>query len=332
MHSRDDELAHFDHALNACLLLSYVALRQGDAVGLCSFASSTPRYIAPNKGNAQLGVLLNGVYDLHSTASPPDLLQATRRLLTLQRRRALVVVMTNLRAEDEGELLLALRLLRQRHLVLVASLREPILREMAEAMDLERAELRSAKQTVKAQNLTIEKLEHRLARLLRIQFGRSSEKMDLAQLRLAVTLQGHEVDAAARAGGDELLCEGPALARVVQADVAPRRAGQFVFGHGERRCDVVGQRQHVGENTGHFAAFTTEVKFREFLRFIDQFFGQITLHDMGQPALPDGRFQPADFFPVGRHIFQTVHVHGVKPSVPVPNVGKGSGPFPAVKV
>ena len=34
MRSQDGELSHFDHALNACLLLSYVALRQGDAVGL----------------------------------------------------------------------------------------------------------------------------------------------------------------------------------------------------------------------------------------------------------------------------------------------------------
>jgi transposase len=61
---------------------------------------------------------------------------------------------------------------------------QKILREMAEAMELERAELQAATATVKAQNLKIEKLEHRLARLLRVQFGRSSEKMDAAQLRL----------------------------------------------------------------------------------------------------------------------------------------------------
>ena len=61
---------------------------------------------------------------------------------------------------------------------------QKMLREMAEIMELERAELGAAKQTIKAQGLTIEKLEHRLARLLRVQFGRSSEKMDIAQLRL----------------------------------------------------------------------------------------------------------------------------------------------------
>jgi len=61
---------------------------------------------------------------------------------------------------------------------------QKMLREMAEAMEADRDELKVTKQTVKAQGLTIEKLEHRLARLLRVQFGRSSEKMDSAQLRM----------------------------------------------------------------------------------------------------------------------------------------------------
>src|SRR3546814_20703454 len=61
---------------------------------------------------------------------------------------------------------------------------QKMLREIAEVMELERAELGAAKQTVKAQGLTIEKLEHRIARLLRVQFGSSSEKRDIAQLRL----------------------------------------------------------------------------------------------------------------------------------------------------
>ena len=58
---------------------------------------------------------------------------------------------------------------------------QKVLREMADVIELERAELKAVKQTVKAQSLTIEKLEHRLARLLRVQFGRSSEKMDIAR-------------------------------------------------------------------------------------------------------------------------------------------------------
>lgn len=130
MRSQDGELAHFDHALNASLLLSYVALRQGDAVGLATFASERPLYLAPGKGQAQLGQLLNAVYDLDSSQLPADYNSAASTLLGRQRRRALVVLVTNLRDEDDGELLTAVRRLGRQHRVLVASLREEMLDQL----------------------------------------------------------------------------------------------------------------------------------------------------------------------------------------------------------
>ncbi|MHC8383290.1 DUF58 domain-containing protein [Pseudomonas sp. LB3P14] len=130
MRSQDGELAHFDHALNACLLLSYVALRQGDAVGLSTFASDQPRYLAPVKGSGQLKVLLNSVYDLDSTQRPADYPAAVNQLLARQKRRALVVLVTNLRDEDDEELLTAVKRLSLQHRVLVASLRETVLDDL----------------------------------------------------------------------------------------------------------------------------------------------------------------------------------------------------------
>ncbi|MHC8375853.1 DUF58 domain-containing protein [Pseudomonas sp. MDT1-16] len=133
MRSQDDELSHFDHALNACLLLSYVALRQGDAVGLSTFASDQPRYLAPVKGTGQLSVLLNTVYDLDSSQRPADYQAAVNQLLVRQKRRALVVLVTNLRDEDDEELLTAVKRLAKQHRVLVASLREDLLDSMRHA-------------------------------------------------------------------------------------------------------------------------------------------------------------------------------------------------------
>ena len=127
MRSQDGELAHFDHALNACLLLSYIALRQGDAVGLSTFACDRPHYLAPVKGTDQLKVLLNSVYDLNSTQRPADYQAAASQLLARQKRRALVVLVTNLRDEDDEELLTAVKRLSKQHRVLVASLREDLL-------------------------------------------------------------------------------------------------------------------------------------------------------------------------------------------------------------
>ena len=133
MRSQDGELAHFDHALNACLLLSYIALRQGDAVGLSTFASDRPHYLAPVKGTGQLNVLLNTVYDLDSTQRPADYQAAATQLLARQKRRALVVLVTNLRDEDDEELLTAVKRLSKLHRVLVASLREDFLDNLRHA-------------------------------------------------------------------------------------------------------------------------------------------------------------------------------------------------------
>ncbi|MCP1441281.1 uncharacterized protein (DUF58 family) [Pseudomonas sp. GGS8] len=133
MRSQDGELAHFDHALNACLLLSYIALRQGDAVGLSTFASDRAHYLAPVKGTGQLNVLLNSVYDLDSTQRPADYQAAATQLLARQKRRALVVLVTNLRDEDDEELLTAVKRLSKLHRVLVASLREDLLDSLRHA-------------------------------------------------------------------------------------------------------------------------------------------------------------------------------------------------------
>lgn len=132
MRSQDGELSHFDHALNACLLLAYVALRQGDAVGVATFAGERPRFLAPVKGSGQLNQLLNAVYDLQTTRQPADYAAAASLVLARQRRRALVVVVSNLRDEDDEELLAAVRRLGHRHRVLVASLREEVLDRLAQ--------------------------------------------------------------------------------------------------------------------------------------------------------------------------------------------------------
>ena len=133
MRSQDNELAHFDHALNACLLLSYVALRQGDAVGLCTFACDQPRYLAPVKGSGQLNQLLNAVYDLDTTRRAADYQAAANQLLARQKRRALVIVVTNLRDEDDEDLLTAVKRISRQHRVLVASLREEVLDQVRQA-------------------------------------------------------------------------------------------------------------------------------------------------------------------------------------------------------
>ncbi len=142
MRARDDHLSHFDHALNAMLLVGYIALRQGDSVSLLSFGESQ-RWIPPQKGVGSVKQLLNGVYDLQASQCAPDYAAAAEKLCLLQQKRSLVIVLTNSRDEDVEELLLATNLLKRRHLVMIANIRELVLdtleqrpvREFDQALD-----------------------------------------------------------------------------------------------------------------------------------------------------------------------------------------------------
>jgi len=138
MGAQDGELAHFDHALNAALLLAYVSLRQGDAVGLMTMAGPA-RWLPPRKSRATIDLLLNAVYDLQPTLSATDYYVAAMELMKRLRKRALIVIVTNMRDEDDDSITPALRLLQQRHLVVLASLREAslgrVLHAPVEALD-----------------------------------------------------------------------------------------------------------------------------------------------------------------------------------------------------
>jgi uncharacterized protein (DUF58 family) len=137
MLAQDDRLAHFDHVLNASLALAYIALRQGDAVGMLACAGEDRRWLPPHQGSGGMDMLLGAGYDLQPRAVATDFLAAASALQERQRRRAFVVLVTNVRDEDDEELRVAVRLLSRRHLVLVVSLRELALDQAAASVDME---------------------------------------------------------------------------------------------------------------------------------------------------------------------------------------------------
>ena len=126
--------SHFDAALDALMLLAYVALKEGDEVGAMTFGGppGQTRRVAPRKGVQSLNPLIAALYDIEPQATHPDYRVAATELMQGLRKRSLIVILTNFREEDAAELGPALKLLRTRHLVLLASLRERALREVAE--------------------------------------------------------------------------------------------------------------------------------------------------------------------------------------------------------
>ncbi len=126
MRTRDGDLSHFDHALNAVLLLSYVALKQGDGVGLMSFGGER-RWLPPAKSCHAVNTILNALYDLQPTTRASDYAAAVAEVVSRQRKRSLVILVTNLAQESIEELNEVLHLLCKKHLVLIANLREEVL-------------------------------------------------------------------------------------------------------------------------------------------------------------------------------------------------------------
>lgn len=124
--------SHMDDTLNAIVLLTHIALQQGDATGIMTFGG-VDRWIPPAKGLVAARRLMNGIYDLQATRELPDYVQAVENLARQLKRRALIILITNLRNEDGQSALQAIQRLRGKHLLLLADLRERDLEQATES-------------------------------------------------------------------------------------------------------------------------------------------------------------------------------------------------------
>lgn len=114
---------YFDKVLNAVLLLSYVANKQNDKVGLMTFGGMT-LYLPPSKGVSLIRNMLNATADIKPTMQTSDYLMAAQALLKRLNKRSLVILITNTRAEASSELQQAMQLLSRHHQLVFANLME----------------------------------------------------------------------------------------------------------------------------------------------------------------------------------------------------------------
>jgi len=88
-------LSLLDHALNAMLMLGYVALRQGDSVGMVAFSDEIHSFVPPRAGMNQMNRLLHASFDRFPRLVESRYDLAFRYLATHSRKRSLVVLVTN---------------------------------------------------------------------------------------------------------------------------------------------------------------------------------------------------------------------------------------------
>jgi uncharacterized protein (DUF58 family) len=114
-----------DHAFNAALMLSYVALAKGDAVGMICFADEIQRFVPPRGGKNQMNRLLRASFDRFATLVESRYDQAFVYLSARARKRSLVVLITNVIDEvNSHQVSRYLSSLVGRHLPLVVMLRD----------------------------------------------------------------------------------------------------------------------------------------------------------------------------------------------------------------
>ncbi len=121
-----DGRTKLDRAVEAALSLARAAAERGDKTGLLLFGAEVERVVPPDAGKARLGPLAEALHLAQSRPVESDFGAAFDLLLARQRRRALVVIFTEITDPDATAALLArAEVLRRRHLVAVASIADP---------------------------------------------------------------------------------------------------------------------------------------------------------------------------------------------------------------
>ena len=126
-------LSHLDHALNATLMMSHVAARSGDHVGLLAFDDEVRSYLPPGGGARASQRIIQASYDLHPALVEPNYAAAFDQLALRVRKRALVILFTQIVDDVSARSVLSrMRGLLPRHLPLCVLFRDLEIDQLAE--------------------------------------------------------------------------------------------------------------------------------------------------------------------------------------------------------
>jgi uncharacterized protein (DUF58 family) len=134
-------MARLDHAMDAALMLCAVATRLGDRTGVVAFADRVRAVVPAGRGRAQLERVTDAVYALEPELAESDYRGALVAALSRFRRRALLVLLTDLAPEAmPATLHPALPLVLRDHLVVVGAVADPVVGDWATSVPATAAE------------------------------------------------------------------------------------------------------------------------------------------------------------------------------------------------
>ncbi|MEP6924992.1 MAG: DUF58 domain-containing protein [Pyrinomonadaceae bacterium] len=129
MTGRIENESKFDSAIQATLSLMSAAMRGGDNIGIAVFGRRIKKFLPPKRGIEQQDAALEMLYDIEPEMVEPSYSRAFGFIAGNLKKRALIVILTDL-VDEEGskELLGSLKLLRPRHLPVVVTIGDRDLR------------------------------------------------------------------------------------------------------------------------------------------------------------------------------------------------------------
>jgi uncharacterized protein (DUF58 family) len=126
MQSPVAQIAKLDYVINAALFLAYVATGKGDKVGLMTFADQVTKFITPRQGRGQFYRMLELLYAVEAQPIEPNYRRALSYLALKQRKRALVIIFTDLSGGMSMQSLVGhVSVLARRSLPLVVTISDP---------------------------------------------------------------------------------------------------------------------------------------------------------------------------------------------------------------
>jgi len=126
MAGRVDDVPRVEHAMDAVMMMTAVATRLGDRCGLVAFDRRVQRIVAPAQSRNQLARVTEAMYELEPQLAESDYRGAFTETLRRFRRRAMIVILTDLVEQAVGDSLVpALPLIVRNHLVVVAGVQDP---------------------------------------------------------------------------------------------------------------------------------------------------------------------------------------------------------------
>lgn len=164
MRSPVGDVSKLDYAINAVLLLAYVTAHKGDRIGMLTFADAVQQWLAPRSGTGQFQRMLEFLYRVEGQPVEPDYRTAFAYFATRQNKRSLVIVFTDLTGTLGMQSLVAhMARLRQRHLPLLVTLRDPTVQRLSEQPVVDSQSLYErtvAEQLLDERRLVLDRLRH----------------------------------------------------------------------------------------------------------------------------------------------------------------------------